>query len=104
MTIGQADTINKLYRSYNDTISLLKTSLEIKTNKYDSIISLQSIEKDSIYNYKWKYKANTDTYYAREKDYSKTEKLNEVAKILLVGIIFLQFHTISQLQNQINTK
>ncbi len=38
MTIGQADTINKLYKSYNDTIIAYKDSLKSKTIKDDSIL------------------------------------------------------------------
>lgn len=104
LTVGQADTINQLYRSYNDTISFLKTSLEFKTNKYDSILTSYNLQKDSISNYKWKYKSNIDSYSKRQEDYWKTEKIHEVAKIVLVGIILIQFNTISQLQNQINRR
>lgn len=97
MTIGQADTINQLYKSYNDTISVLKSALTIKNVKYDSLFSFNTFQKDTIDFYKWRYQANRDAYTNRQKDYWKTEKIHEVSKIILVGIILLQFNTISQL-------
>lgn len=97
LKVSQADTINLLYKTYNDTINDLKNSITTKRLQYDSIIKETSIAKDSLYNWKWKYKANRDTYYAREKDYQKTEKIHEAAKLILVGIIILQMSTISSL-------
>ena len=102
MTIGQADTINQLYKSYNDTISVLKSALTIKNIKYDSLFSYNTFQKDSVNLYKWKYQANRDAYTERQKDYWKTEKIHEASKLILVGIIILQFTTISQLHNKIN--
>jgi len=55
ITIGQADTINKLYRSYHDSINNLQ--FKLKTN--DSLLSIRTIEKDSFYN--WKYNAEIPT-------------------------------------------
>lgn len=104
MTVGQADTINMLYRLYNDSITELKNSITIKRLQYDSINKEIRTSKDSLYNWKWKYQANRETYFDRQKDYWKTEKIHEAAKILLVGVILLQFNTISQLQHKIDTK
>ena len=97
MRISQADTINLLYKSYNDTIKNLKNSITQKKLEYDSIIKETSIAKDSLFDWKWKYKANRDTYYAREKDIWKKEKLHEASKLILVAIIILQMSTISNL-------
>ena len=101
MTVSQADTINMLYKTYNDTISYLKNSINKKLFQYDSIDKEIRIKQDSFYNWKWKYEANRTTYYDRQKDYWKTEKIHEASKIILVGIIILQFYTISHLQSQI---
>jgi len=52
--------------------------------------------------YKWKYEANREIFFKEEKSRRFDQKLHEASKLILVGIILLQFHTISQLQNQIN--
>lgn len=93
-----------LYRSYNDSIKNLTSLITIKTLQYDSINKEVRLKQDSFYNWKWKYEANRESYINRQKDYWKTEKIHEFSKILLVGIILLQFHTITQLHDQINTK
>ena len=104
LKVSQADTINLLYKSYNDTIADLKKSITEKRYLYDSISKEIYKKQDSFYNWKWKYEANRTIYVDRQKDYWKTEKIHEAAKIILVGIILLQFNTISNLQNQINGK
>lgn len=101
MTVPQADTINLLYKNYNDTITDLKNSITQKRLQYDSINQEIRIKQDSFYNWKWKYEANRATFVREEKNSWKKEKLNEVAKFVLAGIIFLQFQTISYLQNKI---
>ena len=101
MTVPQADTINLLYKNYNDTIIDLKNSITYKRLQYDSINQEIRIRQDSLYNWKWKYEANRAVYIRSEKENWKKEKLNEAAKFILAGIIFLQFQTISYLQNKI---
>ena len=101
MKVSQADTINLLYKNYNDTISDLKNSIIQKRLQYDSINKEIRNKQDSLYNWKWKYEANRKAYTDRQTDYWKTEKIHEFAKIALVGIIILQFQTISHLQNKI---
>ena len=101
LKVSQADTINLLYKSYNDTIANLKKSITEKKYLYDSISKEIYKKQDSFYNWKWKYEANRASYIDRQKDYWKTEKIHEFSKILLAGIILLQFHTISQLHDQI---
>jgi len=101
MKVSQADTINMLYKSYNDTIAKLKNSITQKRYIYDSLSKEIYNKQDSFYNWKWKYEANRASYIDRQKDYWKTEKIHEFSKIILVGIILLQFHTISQLHDQI---
>ena len=104
MKVSQADTINLLYNSYNDSITNLKNSINLKRLQYDSINQEIRIKQDSFYNWKWKYEANRTTYYDRQKDYWKTEKIHEASKLILVGIILLQFNTISHLQEKINAR
>jgi hypothetical protein len=102
MTIEQGKQINELYTNYNDTITNLKNSINLKRFQYDSINQEIRNKQDSFYNWKWKYEANRESYNSRQKDYWKTEKINEASKLILVGIIILQFTTIGQLQDKIN--
>jgi len=53
MTIGQADTINKLYKSYNDTIIAYKDSLSLKNKLYVSTNSKLRSKEDSINIYRF---------------------------------------------------
>lgn len=104
MKVSQADTINLLYKTYNDTINDLKNSITEKRKQYDSINKEVRIKQDSFYNWKWKYEANRETYLREEKNTWKKEKLHEISKLVLVGIILLQFNTISNLQDQISSR
>ena len=88
ITIGQADTINNLYRSYNDSINNLQSKL--KTN--DSLLSIRTIEKDSFYNWKYKYSVNKSLYQNWEENQRKIDKLHAWSKILLIFIIVFQFN------------
>jgi hypothetical protein len=91
MTVKQGDFINKLYKKYNDTIFKLKDSLESKTIKYDSLFNNTIREKDSLYDWKWKYKANKEIYIQRERDYEKDKRYDQYVKYILVFIIIFQF-------------
>lgn len=102
MTIEQGKQINELYTNYNDTINNLKNSINLKRFQYDSINQEIRNKQDSFYNWKWKYEANRESYNSRQKDYWKTEKIHEASKLILIGIIILQFTTIGQLQDKIN--
>ena len=94
MKVSQADTINLLFNSYNNTISTLKDSLTIKKEKYDSLYQTIYQTKDSFYNWKWKYEANRNTYYARETEVQKDKKYDFAQKVILIAILFFQFQTI----------
>lgn len=94
LKVSQADTINQLFISYNDTITTLKKLINLKILENDSINKEILVKQDSFYNWKWKYQANRESYFSREKDYWKTEKIHEASKIILVLIIILQFSTI----------
>jgi hypothetical protein len=91
MTIGQADTINLLYRSYNDSIGQLKDSITIKKKYYDSLLIVRTIEKDSFYSWKYKYQANKSIYQDYEYNQRKIDKVHALSKLLLIFIIILQF-------------
>lgn len=98
LTLNQSEQINKLYLKYNDTIGKLKNalnkttdSLNNKTVKYDSLLFTTLTEKDSLYNWKWKYKANKETYYRRESDFDEYKKYDQYIKYILVAIIYFQF-------------
>jgi hypothetical protein len=87
ITIGQADTINNLYRSYHDSINNLKS--KIKNN--DSLLSVRTIEKDSFYNWKYKYSTNKSLYEDWEENQRKIDKIHAASKLMLIFIIILQF-------------
>ncbi len=92
MSVEQGEEINKLYSKYNDTISLLKENLKIKNIKYDSIFNTISAQKDSFYNWKYKYSLNKSLYQDWEENQKKIDKLHAWSKILLIFIIVFQFN------------
>lgn len=103
MTIQQGDYINTLYKQYRFQIDSLKIDAQLNRAaidslqyKYDSLGKLMYEAKQ----YKWKYEANKEVFIAMQKDGRVREKLQEFAKLLLVGIIVLQFATISSLNNK----
>ena len=87
ITIGQADTINNLYRSYHDSIN----NLQSKIKKNDSLLSVRTIEKDSFYNWKYKYSLNKSLYEDWEENQRKIDKIHAASKLMLIFIIILQF-------------
>jgi hypothetical protein len=91
MTIGQADTINNLYKSYNDTIIAYKDSLKSKTIKDDSILNVYINKVSKLENYKYRYEANLETYRNREKEIDKMDKYHAWQKIILIFLIVFQF-------------
>ena len=107
MTIQQGDYINTLYKQYRFQIDSLKTDAQVNRAAIDSLQykydSLGRLMYDAV-QYKWKYEANREIFVSMQKDEQKRTKLHEISKVLLVGIIILQFTTISSLQDQINHK
>ena len=91
MSVEQAKGINKVYSNYNDTISLLKENLKTKTIKYDSIFNTISAQKDSFYNWKYKYTHNKSLYEDWQESQKKIDKLHALSKLLLITIIIFQF-------------
>jgi len=91
MTIKQGEEINNLYKDYNKQIVLLKDSIKIKRQDYDSLYKTIAAKTDSFYNWKYKYSINKTLYEARETDQEKINKIHALSKILLMLIIILQF-------------
>lgn len=91
MKISQADTINMLYKSYNDTITNLKNSITEKRHLYDSINKEILRKKDTIFYWEGKYQASRELYYPKQRNIDKEEAFHFLQKVLLMGIIVLQF-------------
>ncbi len=95
MKVSQADTINLLFNSYNNTINTLKDSLTIKKEKYDSIYKKIHYKEDSINLWKGKYQTSVDLFRLRPKAKSyQAEKLDFAQKIILIAIILVQFQSL----------
>jgi hypothetical protein len=96
LSITQADTINKLYKDYNDSIGLLNNTLTIKNKKYDSIFKAIHYKEDSINLWKGKYQTSVDLFRSRPKarSYEAEEKLDFAQKIILIIIILVQFNSL----------
>jgi hypothetical protein len=96
LSITQADTINKLYKDYNDSIGLLNNTLTIKNKKYDSIFKAIHYKEDSINLWKGKYQTSVDLFRLRPKarSYEAEEKLDFAQKIILIIIILVQFNSL----------
>jgi hypothetical protein len=97
MTLEQGKEINNTFLHLNNKIDSLKDTLlyynKLK-NKYDSLYQTIYQTKDSFYNWKWKYEANRNIYIAREAEKEKDKKYDFAQKVILIGIIFLQFQSI----------
>ena len=96
LSITQADTINKLYKSYNDSIELLNNTITIKNKKYDSIYKAIHFKQDSINLWQGKYQTSVDLFRTRPKarSYDSEEKLDFAQKIILIIIILVQFNSL----------
>ena len=96
MKVSQADTINLLFNSYNNTINTLKDSLTIKKQKYDSIYKAIHYKEDSINLWKGKYQTSVDLFRVRPKarSYQAEEKYEFAQKIILIAIILVQFQSL----------
>jgi len=94
MKVSQADTINLLYQSYNSKIDSLSDSLKIKNDINERLNQAVFSKNDTIFYWKGKYEASKELYRApryRDIDYEKEEAFHLLQKILLIGIIVLQF-------------
>jgi hypothetical protein len=91
MKVSQADTINMLYKSYNDTISNLKNSITEKKYLYDSLNKEILRKKDTIFYWEGKYQASRELYFPKQRNIDKEEAFHLLQKIVLIGVIILQF-------------
>jgi ribonuclease HIII len=96
LSIAQADTINKLYKDYNDSIKSLNNTITIKNKKYDSIYKEIHRKQDSINLWQGKYQTSIDLFRTRPKarSYETEEKLDFAQKIILIAIILIQFQSL----------
>jgi hypothetical protein len=96
LSITQADTINKLYKDYNDSIKSLNNTITIKNKKYDSIYKEIHRKQDSVNLWQGKYQTSVDLFRLRPKarSYETEEKLDFAQKIILIIIILVQFNSL----------
>ena len=93
MTVKQAVTINNTFQSNQNTIDSLKTHVYIK----DSIINKKKITYDSLYAVANQYRIRYDERLNMRIPIAKDNSGWEFAqKMVLVGIIVLQFFTIKR--------
>jgi len=86
MTIGQADTINKLYKSYNDTIIAYKDSLSLKNNLYVTTNSKLRSKEDSVNIYRFhiqNIKSNTGIDPEFKEKFEQEQGINRLWTLLL---------------------
>ena len=87
LKVSQADTINMLYKSYNDTITNLKNSITEKRFLYDSLNKEVYRKKDTIFYWEGKYQASRELYSPRQRDAEKDKAFQFFQKILLIGVV-----------------
>ena len=97
ITVDQADKINDTFNLYKDSIVLGKKLIDSQRVIYDTLLAKSARLREEHAEYKWKYLANREIYFDVEKEQHTREKLHELSKLILVGIIILQFSTISSL-------
>lgn len=107
MTVQQGDYINTLYKQYRFQIDSLKVDAQLNRTAIDSLQYKYDSLGRTLYDamqYKWKYEANREIFFKQQKSDKFDATLHEASKLILVGIILLQFHSISYLQDKINHK
>ena len=93
MTVKQAVTINNTFQSNQNTIDSLKTHVYIK----DSIINKEKAIYDSLYTVTNQYRTRYDERLNMRIPVAKDNSGWEFAqKMVLVGVIVLQFFTIKR--------
>jgi hypothetical protein len=95
MTIGQADTINKLYKSYNDTIIAYKDSLSLKNNLYATANNKLRNKEDSVNIYRF-YIKNIKPATIDEDFKEKLQRTQEINRMW----IFLLFMVLALVKTQ----
>jgi hypothetical protein len=88
MTIGQADTINKLYKSYNDSIIAYKDSLSFKNNLYVTTTNKLRSKEDSVNIYRF-YVENTKLASGVDKDFTDKFEQEQGINRLWTLVLFI---------------
>ena len=91
ITIDQANNINNLYKTYNDSIIKLNDSISNSNINYARLNKKIFEKTDSIYLWKVRFEAARDLTNYRTQDHEKDDKAKEIGKYLLIFIIILQF-------------
>lgn len=88
MTIGQADTINKLYKSYNDTIIAYKDSLLLKNNLYVTTNSKLRSKEDSVNIYRY-YIQNIKSTSGLDEDFKRKWEKEQGLNRFWIFVLFM---------------
>ena len=88
MTVGQADTINLLYKSYNDTIFAYKDSLSLKNNQYVSAVAKLRSKEDSINLYRFHIQ-NSKSGSAIDEEFKESIKRTQEVNRLWIFVLFM---------------
>jgi len=92
MKVSQADTINMLYKFYSQKIDSLTDSVAIKNKTNEELYKKLLVKNDTIFYWKGKYEASKELYTGyRNINYEKEEAFHLLQKIILIGVIILQF-------------
>jgi len=97
MKVSQADTINMLYKFYSQKIDSLTDSVAIKNKTNEELYKKLLVKNDTIFYWKGKYEASRERAPRyRDINYEKEEAFHLLQKIILIGIIILQFTQIAK--------
>ena len=92
MKVSQADTINMLYNFYSQKIDSLTDSIAIKNKTNEELYKKLLVKNDTIFYWKGKYEASRERAPRyRDINYEKEEAFHLLQKIILIGVIILQF-------------
>ena len=92
MKVSQADTINMLYNFYSQKIDSLTDSIAIKNKTNEELYKKLLVKNDTIFYWKGKYEASRERAPRyRDINYETEEAFHLLQKIILIGVIILQF-------------
>ncbi len=94
MKVSQADTINMLYKFYSQKIDSLIDSVAIKNKKNEELNKKLLVKNDTIFYWKGKYEASRELFFPKQRNIDKEEAFHLLQKIILIGVIILQFSQI----------
>ena len=91
MKVSQADTINMLYKFYSQKIDSLNDSVAIKNKTNEELYKKLLVKNDTIFYWKGKYEASRELFFPKQRNIDKEEAFHLLQKIILIGVIILQF-------------